>query len=244
MRTYIYAILLAALLLPCGGKAQWERIDSPGDAVLSCLVGGGQYLFAGSHSDGVFSSEDDGQRWTQAGLAGLRIRAIAISGNYVCAVGDWGVLYRTGDGGASWTKLSEGYEIGAHPSALCSDGTTLYALTTYTQGLDDPRSVFSLSTDHGESWTERDFPGTWGWALTASSTALYAATEAGVYRSEDHGLHWAEAGLRKSLVYALAARGSSVFAGADSGMYCCSDRQPVSCGAASIRIFLLRCREV
>jgi photosystem II stability/assembly factor-like uncharacterized protein len=221
MRPHLCVTLLGVLLLVSMSSAQWEKVNSPGG--LSCLAGDGVMLFAGSRSGGMFCSADSGQHWRGAGLSGVSIRAIASIGNRVWAASGGGVLYRSADAGCSWTNLGEGYQIGAYRVALCSDRTTLFALTTYTQGVGEPRTVLSLSTDQGESWIERGLPRTWGQALAVSSTGLYVATDAGLYRSENNGLQWSQAGFPRQCILSLVATEQHVFAGADSGIYCCSD---------------------
>ena len=59
------------------------------------------------------------------------------------------------------------------------------------------------------------------WSLAANSTAVFAATSSGLWRSSDNGDSWIsiENGLAAKIVYIVAAKGSELIAGTDSGIF-------------------------
>ena len=136
-----------------------------------------------SIGDGVYKSTDGGQTWTRMGLAGTeRITRIVVDpkdGNtvYVCAPGplwsdspDRG-LYKTTDGGQSWSLILAGANLSTGCSSVAMDpsnnkhllaGTWDYRRKPYEfrsggNGPDAPSgSRFAESFDGGRSWTYLD----------------------------------------------------------------------------------------
>lgn len=173
-----------------------------------------------SIGDGVYKSVDGGDNWTNMGLPeSERIAKILVDpGNtntvYVCATGklwsdsDERGVYRSTDGGKSWTKVLKG----ANASTGCSmmsmdtkDSDTLYAGMwdfrrkgwTFRSGGEGPNtfsgSGLFKSTDGGKSWTELDEksakglpPKPWGRIAVAVAPSkpavVYATIEAEIPR--------------------------------------------------------------
>ncbi|KPF77889.1 hypothetical protein IP88_05250 [alpha proteobacterium AAP81b] len=172
--------------------------------------------------DGVYRSIDAGRTWTHLGLAATRtIAAIRVRPRnpdivYAAALGDPFAdnddrgVFRSRDGGKSWTKiLFRSAKAGAIDLALApNDPDTLYA--TLWQVYRKPWQLWSggpgsgmfKSTDGGDSWTEiTRNPGLPKGVLgkmtitvaPADSKRLYAnieAAEGGLYRSDDAGQSW------------------------------------------------------
>ena len=141
-----------------------------------------------------------GPIWTARGLEGLSISSLAVDpgspSRIYAAAGDGGI-YRSSDGGASWTqanlgRAAEKVEIDPRDGTIYSiSGARLYR-----------------SGDHGETWTKLDFSGqvwtgrewlssstsepVWSVAVNASdSGALYAGhSGASVSTSRDGGSTW------------------------------------------------------
>ncbi len=91
----------------------WSRLAAElGELYVSSLVlepGNGQHLYMGT-STGIFQSRDGGQTWnaTNEGLTNLNIRAIAMDphdSRVLYAGTNGGGLFRSQDGGESWTHL-------------------------------------------------------------------------------------------------------------------------------------------
>jgi len=136
-----------------------------------------------SLGDGVYKSTDGGDNWTNVGLKETeRITKIAIDPTdgdtvYVCAPGklwsdsDERGLFKTTDGGKSWTKVLKGANTSTGCSMVSLDAKnpkTVYAGMwdfrrkgwTFRSGGDGPNapsgSGLFKSTDGGATWTELD----------------------------------------------------------------------------------------
>ena len=134
-----------------------------------------------SIGDGVYKSIDGGENWTNMGLReSERISKVLVNPNqtntvYVCAPGklwsdsDERGLYKTTDGGTSWTKILKGANASTGCSMISMDRQnpeTIYAGMwdfrrkgwTFRSGGDGPTAVSGSglfkSTDGGKSWTE------------------------------------------------------------------------------------------
>jgi len=67
-------------------------------------------VWCGTHSDGVFKSDDDGRTWYSVGLAGRLITAITASPadqNVVWVGTEPSEVWRSGDAGSSWEQTSK-----------------------------------------------------------------------------------------------------------------------------------------
>ncbi len=136
-----------------------------------------------SIGDGVYKSVDGGENWTNMGLKDSeRIAKILVDPSstntvYVCAPGklwndsDERGLYKTTDGGKTWTRILKGPNASTGCSMISMDKQnprTIYAGLwdfrrkgwTFRSGGEGPNvfsgSGFFKSTDGGASWTEFD----------------------------------------------------------------------------------------
>ena len=166
-------------------------------------------IYVGMH-DGVcaVSSEDDGKTWRRGPVTPLPHAAARLTASPVNRERAWlaayeAGVYRTDDGGQSWTHLwayPTGYahSVLAHPS----EADSIYAGS-------EPAAIFQ-SKDGGESWRERPefraVPESSEWGFHAptrdshvrdlrvspgDANLLYAGIEVGgVVRSSDGGSNW------------------------------------------------------
>ena len=171
------------------GGLTWEYLDQPTvDGSTACfdyLAAVGDVLLAQAAINGV------GKRFGVFRLEGdtwVRVHptasALSAAGGTVFAADEDGV-YRSADGGTTWTALP----------------MDLVATTTVPYSLGDGRALavtaqgFLHRSDDNVSWTD---PGTINAeglrtsALLVHAGAVLAATEDGIFRSEDGGLTWAE----------------------------------------------------
>jgi len=190
-------------------------------------VGTGESWMRNSVSvgDGIYKSTDGGEDWENVGLKGsehiARILINPKDGNRVlaCATGhawndsDTGGVFRTSDGGQTWTKVL----AGANPSTGCGmlasspkSPSVIYATMwdfrrqgwTFRSG--GAGSGIYRSDDGGERWTELTTANSKGlpakpWGRIAIAVApskpqvVYAMIESkssALFRSEDGGQNW------------------------------------------------------
>ena len=186
-------------------------------------VGTGEHAVRGqssSYGDGVYKSTDAGKNWTRIGLeATKQISAIRVHPSnpdlvYVAGQGDrWkGTpdrgIYRSSDGGKTWTQVLRGQNLTSGPSDLSMDPTNpriLYAAFWDHQRLPwqvrsgGPGGGIWKSSDGGDTWTRltEGLPKVMGKIGVAVSPAnpdrVFAIIEAekgGLYRSDDAGKTW------------------------------------------------------
>ena len=186
-------------------------------------VGSGEFAVRGQSStygDGMYRSTDQGRTWSHIGLTASRqISAVRVHPSnpeyaYVAVQGDrWKGsndrgIYRTTDGGKSWTQLLKGENATSGAVDLSMDPTNpriLYAAFWDHQRL--PWMVRSggagsgmwKSLDGGDSWTRLSdglpkLMGKIGVTVSpANPDRLFAIIEAengGLYRSDDAGKNW------------------------------------------------------
>ncbi|MGC2738880.1 MAG: hypothetical protein WA274_13375, partial [Candidatus Acidiferrales bacterium] len=204
-------------------------------AAKTIWVGTGESWTRNSVSigDGIYKSTDGGENWTNMGLKDSeRISKILIDpkdGNtvYACVPGklwsdsdDRGV-YKTTDGGKTWTKILKGSNLSTGCSMMSmssADPKVIFAGLwdfrrkgwTFRSGGDGPTapsgSGLFMTADGGATWTDLDEksakglpPKPWGRiAVTIAPSkpnvvyALIESTRSALFRSDDGGKTWQE----------------------------------------------------
>ncbi|HMY76300.1 MAG TPA: hypothetical protein PLQ88_31065, partial [Blastocatellia bacterium] len=194
--------------------SQWVPSNSGFNGLyINALAFNSGALFAGTSGNGVYVSTDKGQTWTQAGLLGSYVSALAVMGNNVFAAGD-GIVYRSGDDARTWTEANANLPVGYLVTALTVSGNKLFA-GLYGSGV-------YVTANAGQSWA----PANNGLmnknvqALAAGNGYLYAGTYlGGVFVSSDDGQNWREAGngLTNRDITVLLVVNGRVFAGTYGG---------------------------
>jgi len=145
----------------------------------------------------VAKSENIPQRWVAAGPWGGGATAVAVNPanpRMLLAGGRNSLVYRSTDGGSTWTRLAfPRHFLGAVTSLLFDANDAGH----YLVGINANGSPFSglwATHDEGQTWTEQpDLAGSPVLALTAwpgDARVLAAGTEQGVWVSGDSGAKW------------------------------------------------------
>jgi photosystem II stability/assembly factor-like uncharacterized protein len=207
-------------------------------------VGTGESWMRNSVSigDGVYKSTDGGQTWANVGLPNsehiTKILVDPTDGNtvYVCVPGrlwsdsaDRG-LYKTSDGGKTWTQVLKGPNLSTGCSMIALDpkdpkvifaGLWDFRRKGWTfrsggEGPDSPSgSALMRSADGGRTWTRLDADSAKGlpkgpWGRVAVSIApsnpnrIYALIESArsaLFRSDDGGKTWSEGDRSQMMVW-------------------------------------------
>jgi len=178
------------------------RVGSRQDAVITAIKvdpRNGSVVYASAWTrdsaagGGVFQSSDGGLTWSEAGLAGQAVRALAMapSDPDILVAGTLDGIYRSGDAAKSWERISpEHHEELRNLDSLAFDSTdpqTIYAGTFHLpwkttdggrtwhpihEGMIDDSDVMSLLIDH------------------LDERRIYASACSGIYRSDDGAAQW------------------------------------------------------
>jgi photosystem II stability/assembly factor-like uncharacterized protein len=188
-------------------------------------------LFAVLRGNLLSKSADGGATWklttglVAAGHTGPFISSIIGDPNdedTVYLMTDQG-LFRTKDGGATWTLLSQNLDVSGS-SVLAIDSARSAGLYLSRTG-----SGVYRSTDGGASWTllQTGLPQSSIGSLAIDpqhAARLFASTPDGVFRSDDGGSTWttSSAGIRGASIQSVAidpTRSSVAYAGTDHGLF-------------------------
>ncbi len=205
--------------------ATWNLVDTSLIEDITALAVSGSNLYAAY--DDLYLTTDRGMSWTiDTGLSTVTIignttiyytiSALGVLGMNLFAELYGGGLYRSTDGGVSWSSADSGLNE-ENVISFAEIGSKLFV---GVQG----NGVYR-STDNGTSWTlaglsdEESIN-----AIAVSGTNLFAATgnvitNGGVFRSTDSGTSWTveNTGLTDTTVTALMASGTNLFAGTRNG---------------------------
>jgi photosystem II stability/assembly factor-like uncharacterized protein len=180
---------------------------------VTALAMSGTNLFAGT-LQGVFVSTDNGISWIQSyNTPSSNVTRFAVTASSVF-VTDSGFVFRSTNGGSSWTSVSKGLpQYVRSVSGLYAAFSQVYVVVSYEYCDGCSGTAVCRSTDNGENWTTCGIP--IYDILLQHDANLLAATSNGVLLSTDQGTSWAVVsnGLpQSSIVNALAVSGTNIFA--------------------------------
>ncbi len=202
-------------------------------------------LYAGTRQSGVFKSTDGGASWSAASTElvisylGLYVYALAIdpqtpSTLYAGSGPEPGTgkgVFKSTDGGASWSALSRPRQGGVFTLAIDpATPSTLYAATEFGGVL--------KSTDGGASWSAAK-SGLGDVSISAlaidpatPTTVLAGTSGDGLFKSTDGGASWSPAntGLTNPFIETLAMNPTTLYAGTYGSVFAMSRIE--SCRAA------------
>ncbi|HEV7518614.1 MAG TPA: hypothetical protein VGR07_20150 [Thermoanaerobaculia bacterium] len=194
-------------------------------------------VYAGTFS-GLFKSVDGAATWKAVRApfpsAGILLLDPQSSGTLYIGAENAAGLFKTTDGGATWRD--ESADLGsasATVTALALDPAVPGKVYAAVRPLGSGPSAFFTSANGGASWVRagRGLEGRVVETLAATprSTALYAGTDSGTFRSTDGGRNWQRFGPAGAIVSLALAPGAgrspgAVYAGAlDLGVWKSAD---------------------
>lgn len=217
--------------VPLRAADLWQPVGPFGGSIAALAVDPAHpaILLAGTVNAGAFRSTDRGATWRP--VAALREGTVTVlvfdpRGNAYAGAGSR--LLKSGDGGVSWAPADDGLPAGAGVAAVAVDArrpALLYASTRSFQG------VFR-SSDGGAHWVLAG-PAFRGDAIVEDlavdpvTSAVYAGTDSGFWRSTDRGATWTRSGLGGVSVSVIAqAPGAPavLYAGGRGGLFRSTDR--------------------
>ena len=237
----IFAVIAAGSPTPgISASDSWWSVQTSGldtnlrgVSVSFEFTGKHDYVVWASGSNGVIlRSTDDGGTWKQLRVAGggdLDFRGIAAFGadtSYVMSSGDGDKsrIYKTTDGGKTWTLQYTDKRPGFFLDSLaCDSKTHCLALSDPVEG-----KFLVLGTDDGEHWKElpRD-----KMPAALPKEGAFAASNSAITICEDGNIYFGTGG-------GSAAR---IFRSADHGRSWTAVDTPIASGGASSGIFSVAC---
>lgn len=243
---FLCALGASTLCLSASGpaSAQWRaQVSGTSNELRGLSVLSGSVVWASGTHGSVLRTENGGATWEMhpiADAATLDLRAIAGTSATVAhaiSIGDSSRIYRTTDGGRTWTRRWSATRKGTFLDAIRFwDARHGIAISDPVEG----HFLVLVTGDGGESWREiaaeripPALPGEGGFAASGSclevqgmSSAWFAsggAAVARVYRTADRGEHWivhdtpVRAGVASAGIFSLSFRDAmhGVAAGGD-----------------------------
>ena len=174
----------------------------------------GNNIFAGTQSNGVYKSTDNGLNWISVnnGLSNQNILSLTSYNNFLYAGTSLGGIYQSTNNGDYWVAVSNGLGNNAKVNTLLTKGTSIYAGTA--------SGVF-MTTNNGGLWTQSGL--TWDTRiLYLNGNTIYAGTYlGGLHISTDNGTSWMarNSGLGNMRVLSITVNGNNLFAGTEGGIF-------------------------
>jgi hypothetical protein len=184
-----------------GGSSSWVRssdgLNAASVAALAVDPLAAATLYAGTEGGGVLKSLDAGAGWSPVGFKAMVVNAfdpwvegVAVDPNQPGTVYALlnRTLFRSGNGGGSWSAFSLPAGLYAYTLTLSSSGGTTVLWAAGSGGV-------ARSDTRGETWTKPDPTFTQSVASLAvapsSPQTLYAGTRSsGIYKSTNEGVSW------------------------------------------------------
>ena len=229
----VVAITLVIGSTPSDAAAQWQAQSSPTDAELRGLsVVSPSVVWASGQRGTVVHTVDGGEHWSRDSIpdaATLDLRAIAAtsaSTAHAISIGDSSRIYRTMDGGRTWSRRWSATRKGTFLDAIRFwDARHGIAMSDPVEG----KLLLLVTDDGGDSW--REIPaerlppaleGEGGFAASGTCLTIFGeshvwiatggARAARLYHSPDRGRTWAvrdtplRAGVPSAGVFSVAFR--------------------------------------
>lgn len=174
---------------------EWAQVQTPTRAALTAVsFSDADNGWAVGHDAAILHTTDGGRSWAlqnfEPELEKPFLDVIALDGSRAIAVGAYGLMYRTDDGGASWSEVDTPIreeELHFNSIVRLNDGTLFIAGEVGT---------LARSTDEGATWTKLESPyesSLFGAAPYGDKGLVIFGLRGNVFATEDvHAPQWRE----------------------------------------------------
>jgi hypothetical protein len=185
----------------------WSATSMPAFNVRS-VVTNGDILFAGTNSNGIYRSTDNGAAFTQVSALTSEV-VLAVSGGLIFAgTVPFGVYISTNNG-TNWTQTSLNNQS---VKSFGVNGNNIFAGTM-------SGGVF-LSTNNGTTWTQTSLNNQAIRSIAINGSNVFAGTGLnGIYKSANNGSTWTQTSINTGRYDGLTALNNNIFASGDGGIF-------------------------
>jgi photosystem II stability/assembly factor-like uncharacterized protein len=197
-----------------GATAPWEKTAGPPGLQVNVIYEANGVVYAGTETQGVYKSTDNGLSWTAAnnGIERASISDMIFSGGNLLAAAkstchSFLNVFKSTDGGVTWSGTTGLSGRLVHSFAI--KNSSIYAGVFTFPG----SSGVARSTDNGNTWQEVASPIQNGGEIFVSDNAIIVAEDNLIWRSLDDGASWnVVSQLALTGTYSFARAGTKLFA--------------------------------
>jgi photosystem II stability/assembly factor-like uncharacterized protein len=221
----VFCLLFLLLSSLTAQHAPWEKTAGPPGLTVKVIYKANNIVYAGTDTQGIYKSSDDGLNWTAAnsGIERASIHDIIASGGNLLAAASstcssFNNVFKSTDNGETWSGT--GGLVGNIVSSFAIKDSSVYATFNAPPG----SSGIARSTDDGNTWQVVPSPIGNGGETIVSDNAIIVAEDNFIWRSTDDGVSWdvveqfALTGIRS-----FARAGTKLFGAANTGIQTSTD---------------------
>lgn len=221
--TYLFLTIIFCTFNVDDCLCQWVQMSNGigNNRAINTFTQLGNLIIAGTLTNGVFISSNNGENWLQTSLSDKEINVLSVKGNTILAGVNDGI-YISIDNGGSWSFISLNMEYGEVTSFAVS-GNNIFAGTRGPV----PNAIYGvfISTNNGIDWTHTNINDRII-SLASSDNILYAGMfnsgfNYGLYHSTNSGANWIQSNL-DAIANCFTISGSNAYLGAEgisNGVY-------------------------
>jgi hypothetical protein len=201
--------------------SQWVQVNSGmGNNTVLSLTANANYLFAGTNSNGIYITSNNGSNWVHSPLNSQSIYALTSNSSsiYAGVISASSGVYLSTNNGLNWSQSSLNY---AAVWSLAASGNNVFAGTV-------GYGVF-FSSNSGANWIQTALGNNrFVRSLAINGNSIFAGTGSdgpdsnnrGIFLSTNNGQSWSNVAPNIMNVRSLAAFGNFVYAGTQiNGVY-------------------------
>lgn len=209
----IFAGTNYGLFISFDSTASWQLVDQEiSSSLVTCFAQyPGNIIIAGTSGSGVFISSNQGVHWTQIGLQGIYVSAIAVhsDGRIFAATRGEGIFI-TDSADDSWASSNSGFDFPVFSSLLITKNNKIFAGGTGAYRSDDGGLTWQLKNKGLGNWSVQSL-------IIDSAGYIDAGTDnGGFFKTNDYGENWTKSnnGLTNTEILSLTVNSEGhIFAG-------------------------------